>query len=87
MQFIKAGEKDGCVILSDADGNKACFDFLEMAIVDNIEYAALLQIDNDSVILMQFEEKEDGNEIYTVIEDDSVFDKVCAAFAQFFEED
>ncbi len=87
MDFIKVGEKDGNILLADQDGNRAVFEFLEMTVIDQREYAALLQLDDDSVVLLQFTEGENGKEVYSSIDDDELFDRVAAAFEEIFDED
>ncbi len=87
MDFIKVGEKDGNILLADQDGNRAVFEFLEMTVIDQREYAALLQLDDDSVVLLQFTEGANGKEVYSSIDDDELFDRVAAAFEEIFDED
>ena len=86
MTYRKTGEKDGLFILTDENGNKAYFDFLEMAVVDGIEYAALLQVDIDECVILQMNES-NGSEEFYLIEDDCVFDKVASVFEEIFSED
>ena len=87
MDFTKCADKDGMLILSDGKGGKAAFDFLEMAVVDGNEYAALLQEGDNEVILLAMNENKNGKEVYSTIEDDDLFEKVTAAFEALFEED
>ena len=87
MDYIKIGERDGSLILSDDCGNSAVFDFLEMAVVDGIEYAALLQLDDESVVLLRFNENNNGHEVYSTIDDDNIFEKVAEIFEMMFDED
>ncbi len=86
MTFIKSGDSDGLIILSDNNNNKALFDFLEMTVVDGVEYAALLEVETDEVVLLAFEESVDGRDKYITIDDD-LFDKVVAAFEPLFADD
>lgn len=87
MTFIKSGDSDGLIILSDNNNNKALFDFLEMTVVDGVEYAALLEVETDEVVLLAFEESVDGRDKYITIDDDVLFDKVVAAFEPLFADD
>ncbi len=87
MDFIKVGEKDGNILLADQDGNRAVFEFLEMTVIDQREYAALLQLDDDSVVLLQFTEGANGKEVYSSIDDDELFDRVATAFEKIFDEE
>ncbi|MBQ3519603.1 MAG: DUF1292 domain-containing protein [Clostridia bacterium] len=87
MDFVKVGEKDGNIILADKDGNRAVFEFLEMTVIDQTEYAALLQTDDECLVLLRFAEGANGKEVYSTIDDDALFDRVAAAFEEIFDED
>ncbi len=87
MMYIKTGEKDGFLILNDEHGNRAYFEFMEMAVVNGREYAALVETATDDLIILEFHESKDGNESYTVIEDDNEFEQVAAVFETMFNED
>lgn len=87
MDFIKVSDKDGEILLSDAMGNKALFEFLEFLVVDDAEFAALVQIDTDELVVLRFNEDENGREVYSTIDDDDLFEKVSAAFEAIFNED
>ena len=87
MDFIKIAEKDGAIMLSDTSGNRALFEFLEFVNIDNTEYAALVQIDTDDLVILSFKENDDGSEVYSTIDDDIVFDKVASVFESIFNED
>ncbi len=78
MDFINKG-KNGEIILSDGK-DEARFEFLEMYVLDSQEYAVLLSED-DEIIVMKFTESE-GNtpEIYSVIEDDDIFEKIVSLY-------
>ncbi len=83
MIFTVKGERDGDLILADAAGETAVFEFLEMAVVDGREYAALLQRGETEVTLLRLLE-DGGKERYEVIEDDAEFSAVLAAFDALF---
>lgn len=87
MDFIKIADKDGAIMLSDTSGNRALFEFLEFVNIDNSEYAALVQIDTDDLVILSFKENDDGSEVYSTIDDDIVFDKVASVFESIFNED
>ncbi|MBQ6864983.1 MAG: DUF1292 domain-containing protein [Clostridia bacterium] len=87
MLFTKISDKDGNIILADADGNKAVFEFLEMAVVDGDEFAALLETDTESVVILRLHEMNDGHESYETIDDDALFKKVVQCFEEIFDED
>ena len=86
MEFVKVAERDGDVILRDAAGRSARFEFLEMARVGGREYAALLEAGEAEPVLLRMLEDGPG-ERYAVIDDDAEFEAVRAAFERLFEED
>ena len=85
MELIKIKDADGTMILADADGNSAEFEFIDMRVLDGTEYAVLLQTGDDMVLPMRFEEKgRDGKEHYYTIDDDYIFERVYEAFREEF---
>ena len=87
MTFVKTGEKDGYILLSDSNGNSAYFEFLEMAVLNGKEYAALVETENDDLIILSFSEDSCGTERYTVIDDDDEFELVSVFFENMFNEE
>lgn len=86
MEFIKTGEKEDMIRLSDGK-NSAWFEFMEMAVVDGSEYAALLQQGDDEPVILRLSEDADGREKYLTVDDDALFDKVLAALEENMEDD
>lgn len=81
MEYINKG-KNGDIILSDGK-NEAKFEFLEMYVLDSVEYAVLLEEGDDVVTVMKFTESDGENpEKFTVIEDDAVFEKIIAMYEE-----
>ncbi len=81
MDYVNKG-KNGEIILSDGK-NEAVFDFLEMYVLDDTEYAVLLQEGDDMVTIMKFTEAKGKNpEIYSEIEDDAIFDKLLSMYEE-----
>ena len=60
MEYIKKGEKDGDLLLAAPDGRQAYFTFLEMAVVNGREYAALLEQGDDRFTVLRFTEAGQG---------------------------
>ena len=88
MELIKTGEEGSLILLEDKKGNSAYFEFVEMIVVDNTEYAVLLEDGDDMVTIMRFEEKaSDGKEHYYSIDDDEVFEQVFAIFKKEFADE
>lgn len=87
MEFVKTGEKEDMVRLSDGK-NSAWFDFMEMAVVDGDEYVALIQQgDTEPVILRLCEEAADGKERYFTVDDDALFERVLSVLEANMEDD
>lgn len=86
MEYIKTAEKDDMICLSDGK-NRGWFEFAEMCVVDGKEYAALIQQGEDFPLIMELCENRDGKECYLSIDDDEIFEKVCAVFEDMWEED
>lgn len=86
MEFIKTEECGEYIVLSDAPGGTAEFEFLELFLYGGGEYAALLQRGDDMLTLLKFDES-DGREHYYTIDDDAVFDKVYSAFKKEFSDE
>ena len=88
MELIKTGEEGSLILLEDKKGNSAYFEFVEMIVVDNTEYAVLLEDGDDMVTIMRFEEKaSDGKEHYYSIDDDEAFEQVFAIFKKEFADE
>ena len=80
MEYIKIGEKDGEVLHAAPDGRRAYFTFLEMAVVNGREYAALLERGDDCFSVLRFSEAENGKpERYAEVENEAEFSAACAA--------
>ena len=88
MELIKTGEEGSLILLSDKNGNSAYFEFVEMIVVDNTEYAVLLEDGDDMVTIMRFEENgADGKEHYYSVDDDDVFEQVFSVFREEFADE
>lgn len=87
MDFLKTGEKDDMLRLSDGK-NSAWFAILELTALDGREYAALLQQDDDEPLILEVcEPLADGREVFRTVDDDDVFDRVCDALEDALNED
>ena len=70
----------------DEEGNKVCFELLDIVSVDEVEYALLLpqgqeEAEEDEILVMRL--KKDGDEFsFEAIEDDEEFNKI----AEYIEE-
>lgn len=80
MEYVKKGEKDDAVLLQAPDGRKAWFAFLEMAVVNGREYAALLEQGDDCPTVLRLLEAENGQpERYETVDDPAAFEAACEA--------
>lgn len=74
----------------DENGNKVCFEVLDIITVDDKEYAVLLPEDNENeeeseLLIMRL--KHDGEDYqFEEIEDDDEFDKVAAYIEEIEDE-
>ena len=88
MEYIKKGEKDGDLLLAAPDGRSAYFTFLELAVVNGREYAALLEQGDDLVSVLRFTEAKNGEpEKYETVEDQAEFNAACAALEALLSEE
>ena len=71
MELIKTGEKDDLIRLKSSTGETGWFRFLELALYQGREYAALAD-ENDDVIVMRF--FDETPERYVEITDDAEFE-------------
>ena len=86
MKLNITGKKDDLIRLSDGK-NSAWFEFLEMAVVNGAEYAALLEQGGDDPVILQMCEDGDGNEYFLTVDDDATFAKALAALEAAMEDD
>lgn len=83
-------EKNQKIETVDENGNKVCFEVLDIITVDDKEYAVLLPEDNENdeeseLLIMRL--KQEGEEyLFEAIEDDDEFDKVAAYIEELEDE-
>lgn len=87
MKYKKTGEKDEYIILTDENGEKTSFEFLDMSVYKGGEYAVLLQKGDDMVTILRFFEGENGKEEYCIAEDETAIDAVYARFCDEFADE
>ncbi|MGM9994713.1 MAG: DUF1292 domain-containing protein [Candidatus Avigastranaerophilus sp.] len=73
----------------DENGNKVCFDVLDIVTVDDVDYAILLPEDGEDeeseLLIMRL--KQDGEEyLFETIDDDEEFEKVAAYIEEIEDE-
>lgn len=80
MEYVNIGKGDGEIILTDGK-DRASFEFIDMYVVDNEEYAVLLQDGDDMITIMRFSESKGSEpEKFYTVEDDEVFNRVLAMY-------
>ena len=84
MELTKINAKDDMILLKSDTGESGWFRFIDMLFREGKEYAALAD-EGGEVCVMEF--IEGAPERYREIEDDAVFDDVCAMFAEADPED
>ena len=78
--------------LTDEDGNEIEFEVIDSAVIDGVEYFAMIPADakepGDGMIeyvVLKKEKDEDGDDIFVTIDDDDEFDKVADFFDDRFD--
>lgn len=78
-------EEDDIVVLADVDGNEKEFAFLAVVQVDDQDFALLTPADapddpdaETEIFIFRYEQDEDGGEIFSEVEDETLFAKVQA---------
>ncbi len=78
--------------LTDEDGNETEFEVIGSAVINGIEYFAMVPSDsaagNDGMIeyvLLKKEKDESGEEMFVTIDDDDEFDRVADYFDDMFD--
>ena len=79
MKLIKTGEKDDMIILKNEEGATARFFFLEMIPYNGRDYAVIAD-ENDEAYIFGYSEGPGGQEIYTEITDDALYDALADIF-------
>ncbi|MBC9785631.1 DUF1292 domain-containing protein [Heliobacillus mobilis] len=82
-------EQENIIVLTDEDGNELEFEELDRVEVDGREYAILLPLDDeeDEAIILRVEYEENGEEVFSHIEDDEEWEKVADFWQEMSEEE
>lgn len=78
-------EFENTLVLEDEDGNEVRFEFIDMIDYEGGEYAVLIPADDenaDTVIILQYETDENGEELYNSVEDEEILDAVFEIFKE-----
>ncbi len=81
-------EMDTITLTLDDDTELECaiLGVFDVEGIEGKEYIALLPLEDETVLIYEYKEVGDDVEL-TLIEDDAEFEKVSAAFDEFFEEE
>ena len=78
--------------LTDEDGNEIEFEVIDSAVIDGVEYFAMIPADAKEpvdgmieYVVLKKEKDEDGDDIFVTIDDDDEFDKVADFFDDRFD--
>lgn len=91
-EFDELDEEDDIVVLVDAEGKETEYHMMGLVEVDEETFALLSPVDDDEesesmeVVLMRYDEDEDGGMIFADIDDEALFARVQAAAEAFFAE-
>ena len=85
-------DEDNIVILQDAEGNEVEYEMMGIVEVEEETFALLTPVAEDDeseelqVVLMRYDEDDDGGMSFSDIDNDDLFQKVQAAAEIFFKE-
>ena len=78
--------------LTDEDGNEIEFEVIDSAVIDGVEYFAMVPADAKEpadgmieYVVLKKEKDEDGEDVFVTIDDDDEFDKVADFFDDRFD--
>ena len=78
--------------LTDEDGNEIEFEVIDSAVIDGVEYFAMIPADSKEpvdgmieYVVLKKEKDEDGDDVFVTIDDDDEFDKVADFFDDRFD--
>lgn len=78
--------------LTDEDGNEIEFEVIDTAVIDGVEYFAMIPAEDKEpengmieYVVLKKEKDEDGEDVFVTIDDDEEFDKVADFFDDRFD--
>lgn len=78
------------LVLVDEEGIEHSFDLLDIFEIEKNKYAVLFPLNEDcaedEVVVMKYDLADDGEELFSDIEDDEEWEQVTAAYNQLVEE-
>ena len=79
--------EENSVVLSDDEGNEIQFEFLDMIEYDSKEYAILLPLDEDQVVILELESTDEEQENFVTVDDAAVLEAVFELFKEKYKDD
>ncbi len=79
--------EENIVVLSDDEGNEIQFEFLDMIEYDSKEYAILLPLDEDQVVILELESTDEEQENFVTVDDAAVLEAVFELFKEKYKDE
>ena len=79
--------EENIVVLSDDEGNEIQFEFLDMIEYDSKEYAILLPLDEDQVVILELESTDEEQENFVTVDDVAVLEAVFELFKEKYKDE
>lgn len=79
--------EENIVVLSDDEGNEIQFEFLDMIEYNSKEYAILLPLDEDQVVILELESTDEEQENFVTVDDAAVLEAVFELFKEKYKDE
>lgn len=79
--------EENIVVLSDDEGNEIQFEFLDMIEYNSKEYAILLPLDEDQVVILELESTDEEQENFVTVDDTAVLEAVFELFKEKYKDE
>ena len=79
--------EENIVVLSDDEGNEIQFEFLDMIEYNSKEYAILLPLDEDQVVILELESTDEEQENFVTVDDSAVLEAVFELFKEKYKDE
>ena len=79
--------EENVVVLIDDEGNEVEFEFLDMIEYESKDYAILLPIDEDQVVILELESTDEEQENFVTVDDSEVLSAVFEIFKEKYKDE
>ena len=79
--------EENIVVLSDDEDNEIQFEFLDMIEYNSKEYAILLPLDEDQVVILELESTDEEQENFVTVDDAAVLEAVFELFKEKYKDE